>query len=152
MNEEQNEIEKSYQSGFNKKFFIIISVLIILGIITGFLVSTYYLNDANDSIKEWNDSMDAWYEKWSNWSWDNNSGGNYSGGKNPWSNYTWNNNLTNNESGNTSHSNLYSYNSSFYDPYWSVAPAVISIYLLFNSLSKKYIMIPPFLPCILLMH
>ena len=28
-------------------------------------------------------------------------------------------------------------NSSFYDPYWSVAPAVISIYLLFNSLSNN---------------
>ncbi|MHA2430657.1 MAG: DUF1295 domain-containing protein [Promethearchaeota archaeon] len=28
-------------------------------------------------------------------------------------------------------------NSSFYDPYWSVAPAVISIYLIFNSISSN---------------
>lgn len=42
-------------------------------------------------------------------------------------------------------------NASFYDPYWSVAPAVIAIYLLFNSLSKNIYFLHQIIPLLLVL-
>ena len=58
---------------FNKKSITIILVLIVIGSIIGMLTSTYFLNDANQDIAEWNRSIDEWTEKWQNFSWDNHS-------------------------------------------------------------------------------
>ena len=114
-----DNIESTISNGkqSRKKTLRILTVIIVIGVITGLIVSNFYLNDANDSIKEWNNRMDEWYERWGNWSWDNNSWGNQTWDNKTWWNQSWNNNITYNQSGNERHSNQYEFNSSFYDPY-----------------------------------
>lgn len=85
MNEKEIPTEgKHFQ--INKKPVYIMAILIAIGIITGLIVSNYFLVDANQSIEEWNEGIDSWNEKWGNYSWDNHSWGNYS-----WDNYSSNN-------------------------------------------------------------
>jgi hypothetical protein len=100
---------------FHRKSFSILIVLLILGIITGLIVSNYYFVDANGDIREWNQRIDDWNDGWQNWSHWNNSYNN-TGENNSWYNQSWNNESSNN--------NTISENSSFsmseYDPYLKI--------------------------------
>jgi flagellar biosynthesis protein FliQ len=113
-----DNIESTISNGkqSRKKTLGILFVIIIIGVITGLLVSFFYLNDANERIIEWNNRMDEWYARWGNWSWDNTTWGNWSSQNNTWGNWS-SDNTTYNQSGNEWRSNRNEFNSSFYDPY-----------------------------------
>jgi hypothetical protein len=66
----------------NRKSTSLIVLLIVIGIITGVVVSNYFLIDANKSIQDWNEGIDKWYDRWNNSSDDNCSW---------WNNWNWNN-------------------------------------------------------------
>ena len=108
------DIESGINSKINlhKKSFSILIVLFVLGIITGLIVSNYYFVDANVEIREWNQKMDDWSDRWQNWShWNNSS-------NNTWENNSWYNQSWNNESNyNNTTSENSSFNMSQYDPY-----------------------------------
>lgn len=93
MNEKEiSTEEKRFQ--INKKPIYIMTLLVVVGIITGLIVSNYFLVHANETIGDWNDSIDSWQEKWGNYSWDNQSWANYSWGNASGGNVTQNDNVT----------------------------------------------------------
>lgn len=99
MNEKEKPTEeKRFQ--INKKPVYIMAILIAIGIITGLIVSNYFLVNANQSIEEWNEGIDSWNEKWGNYSWGNYSNDNVSDG-----NFTHSDNVTSND--NTSWADFY---------------------------------------------
>ncbi|PNX48547.1 MAG: hypothetical protein BV457_03465 [Thermoplasmata archaeon M9B1D] len=49
-----------------KKTISILAILIILGLITGFILSTFFYNEANHKIDEYNDNMNKWFQMWNN--------------------------------------------------------------------------------------
>lgn len=132
MNKEKMMNDESV--GFNKKSILLIVVLIVIGIITGLLVSYYFFIDANESIEKWNDGIEEWREKWENHSW-----GNYSWGNSSWGNYSnWNNtnNETTSDSDNSNWTGFYQYLTplTFNDvilPIITVILLTISAYFLF---------------------
>ena len=77
-----------------KKTIAILSFLIILGLISGFILSIIFYDEANHKIDEYNDNMNKWFQ-------------------------LWNNSLSNNSERSNSSSYIYdqSINNSFYDPY-----------------------------------
>jgi len=49
-----------------KKTIGMLAILIILGLITGFILSTFFYNDANQKIDEYNNNMNKWFQMWNN--------------------------------------------------------------------------------------
>ena len=95
----------------NKSFYII-AILIVLGVITGIILSSCFLNDANQSIAEWNKGIDEWNKKWENNSWGNNSRDNASWGNHSWENTSWDNaenDTSTDQKNNTNWSGFYQY-------------------------------------------
>jgi hypothetical protein len=87
-----------------KKTIYVLSVLIILGLVTGLILSNFFYAEANQKIDNYNEKMREWYENWSNYSWCNYS----------WSNTSWGNYSS--DSSSLSGSNQSSYWPN-YDPY-----------------------------------
>ena len=92
MNKEDMANEKNF-TVINKKTVLLITVLIALGIITGIILSNFFIIDANQKIEDWNENIEEWYENSGNFSWGN------------WSNCTGNNSGFNNTSNNANMSN-----------------------------------------------
>ncbi|MEF8849011.1 MAG: hypothetical protein V5A68_07765 [Candidatus Thermoplasmatota archaeon] len=70
MNKEDMSNEKKF-TVINKKTVLLITVLIALGIITGVILSNFFIIDANQKIKDWNENMEEWSENPGNFSWGN---------------------------------------------------------------------------------
>ena len=88
----------------NKKTIIVISTLIILGFITGLILSNLFYIEANQKIEDYNENMSEWYDKWDDYSWYNSS----------WGNFSWNNSSLENSTGSEYNESLFS---SSYNPY-----------------------------------
>lgn len=56
-----------------KKTMGILAILIILGLITGFILANFFYNEANQKIDEYNDNMSKWLQIWDNSSSNNSS-------------------------------------------------------------------------------
>ena len=77
MNNEPNKNEN--KTNLNKKSILFITVLIVLGIITGIILSTFFIVEANHKIEDYNRGINEWNSYFENLSW------------NPynWSNVNW---------------------------------------------------------------
>ena len=115
MNMEDIEQDIDNKIKFHRKSFSILILLIVLGIITGSIISNYYFTNANDGIREWNQRIDDWNDGWQNWSHWNNSFNN-TGENNSWYNQSWNNESSNNKT----ISDNSSFSMSEYNPYLKI--------------------------------
>lgn len=66
MNEDMIKKLDKNETAINKKSIIIITILIVLGIITGLILSSFFITEANQKIDGWNESVRKWREKSSN--------------------------------------------------------------------------------------
>lgn len=130
MNLKDMESEISSKITLQRKSLYLISIFVILGIITGFIVSNYYFVDANEDIRQWNKNIDKWNENWKNFSSWNTSN------NNTWYNQSWTNQTD--QQNKTSWNN--SFNRSEYDPYLTILtyedvalPSIACIFLCIAS-------------------
>jgi hypothetical protein len=66
MNIENIKPNKNDFITIKKKTLVILSILIILGLITGLILSDFFYNEANQKIDDYNENMREWYQKWDN--------------------------------------------------------------------------------------
>ena len=110
MDNDMNHKEADNANSINKRTIGIISILIVLGLITGIILSNFFIIEGNEKIGEYNENIREWNRRWENSSWSgfnwskwwNNS--NFTNGS--WGNYSWNNSSNNN-----------TFNWSNYDPF-----------------------------------
>ncbi len=72
MNIEDLKPKKNDFITIKKKTVFILAILIILGLITGFILANFFYNETNYKIDEYNNNMNKWFETWNSSS--NNSG------------------------------------------------------------------------------
>ncbi len=119
---EKEILKDTDRIAINKKTTMIIIGLIVIGVITGLIVNSYFITEANQDISEWNKGIDKWYERWENRSW-----GNYSWENNSWGNYTWGN-----ETGNT---NKTMYNDSNWSSFYQYLSPITYIDVIIPSVT-----------------
>ena len=72
MNIEEIKPKKNDFITIKKKTIVILSILIILGLITGLLLANFFYNEANQKIDDYNDNLNKMFQRWNN-SFSNNS-------------------------------------------------------------------------------
>jgi hypothetical protein len=75
-----------------KKTIAVITILIVLGFITGFLLSHFFSVEANQRIDDYNERMKKFYQNWNQYSWNNSYWNNTNSNNSWWSNWSSSNN------------------------------------------------------------